>query len=237
MNKTRLKRLDGKRFGSWTALEYVKPKWLCRCDCGVIRKIAGQALRAGKTKSCGCRKWDFIKSHVRQRPRAIAIEAGAKRYDAPPCKKCGCEERITSTRSCPLCHAQYMATRRLHRGECGRQQETEKRREWKKSNPGRDTSAAAARRSRIRDKIRLYSRQYQKTRNQNLQKSTPLWADLEAIAEFYCHCPPGHHVDHIIPMRGKLVCGLHVLANLQYLPASENLRKSNTFYGEEHANV
>lgn len=58
---------------------------------------------------------------------------------------------------------------------------------------------------------------------------TPRWANLEKIKEFYSNCPEGYHVDHIIPLQGKLVSGLHVDNNLQYLTAKENLTKGNRF--------
>lgn len=58
---------------------------------------------------------------------------------------------------------------------------------------------------------------------------TPKWADKEAINFFYECCPKGCHVDHIIPLQGKNISGLHVETNLQWLPAIENLRKNNKF--------
>tara|TARA_B110000211_G_scaffold32111_1_gene32514 strand:- start:734 stop:1270 length:537 start_codon:yes stop_codon:yes gene_type:complete len=67
-----------------------------------------------------------------------------------------------------------------------------------------------------------------KRRASKLQR-TPAWADLEAIKQFYINCPKGYHVDHIVPLQGVNISGLHVLNNLQYLTKSENCKKSNKY--------
>ena len=78
----------------------------------------------------------------------------------------------------------------------------------------------------------------QRARNALKRGATPGWADQKAIKDFYDACPDGYEVDHIIPLRGVNVCGLHMLENLQYLPAKDNLAKSNKILpGTLEANV
>ena len=71
---------------------------------------------------------------------------------------------------------------------------------------------------------------FAKTRKKIIIERTPKWANLEKINQIYKNCPEGYHVDHIIPLRGKLVNGLHVENNLQYLLAKDNIKKSNKYY-------
>jgi hypothetical protein len=66
-------------------------------------------------------------------------------------------------------------------------------------------------------------------------KRMPAWADRDAIEAVYRQAREMtlatgilHHVDHIIPLQGKTVCGLHVAENLQVLTAEENARKRNS---------
>jgi hypothetical protein len=47
------------------------------------------------------------------------------------------------------------------------------------------------------------------------------------ISTFYRKCFPGYQIDHIVPLLGKKVSGLHVRWNLQYLTQEENIHKGN----------
>lgn len=71
-------------------------------------------------------------------------------------------------------------------------------------------------------------------RKRNLECCTPSWANHRYIEMFYELAKMEEertgrpvHVDHIIPLKGKNVCGLHWEHNLQLLFAEDNLRKAN----------
>ena len=58
--------LTGRRFGRLTVIEEApqakpgKTRWLCKCECGKEKIVAGRELRTGDTKSCGCLKSELV---------------------------------------------------------------------------------------------------------------------------------------------------------------------------------
>lgn len=88
--------------------------------------------------------------------------------------------------------------------------------------------------AKVRKEHPWKKRYYESLRRTRKLNATPQWADMTAIKEFYKNCPKGYHVDHIHPLNGEEICGLHVLKNLQYLPAELNLKKGNRFNGSNN---
>lgn len=78
---------------------------------------------------------------------------------------------------------------------------------------------------------------YENLRRARKLKATPLWANLEYIKIFYFLAKEEEkrlqvkvHVDHIVPLRSKLVCGLHNEFNLQLLTQKQNSSKLNYWW-------
>lgn len=87
--------------------------------------------------------------------------------------------------------------------------------EWAKKNPGKINANIAK-------------------RNAAKFRATPKWADLGRIQQIYIEAArlrdeTGQHyeVDHIVPLQGRTVSGLHWEGNLQILLEAENISKHN----------
>lgn len=109
-------------------------------------------------------------------------------------------------------------------------------REWVAAHPGYDSEGQRARAAKRRKEQADRVNAQIAARKSYVKRATPSWANKFFIAEAYHIAKVREgmlggkwHVDHIIPLRGKNVCGLHVENNLQVIPAQVNLRKHATF--------
>lgn len=167
------------------------------------------------------------------------------------CTKCGEEKPIAEfhkkTKSkdgyysqCKLCVKKYNDSTKEYRALnylLNREERLIRRRiYWKESEQRRlvNKKADAARRSAWkkmnRDRVNTSTaKRYASKRN-----ATPVWCDPLDLVDFYTislafklYTGSEYHVDHIVPLNSDVVCGLHCEANLQILPASENISKGN----------
>lgn len=76
------------------------------------------------------------------------------------------------------------------------------------------------------------ARAYVNARRAKVKQATPKWVDIAELTKVYERAQKlGLTVDHIVPIKHDLICGLHVPWNLQLLSAKENYAKSNLFGG------
>lgn len=113
-----------------------------------------------------------------------------------------------------------------------RDQVNEQKRAYRLRNLANLRAAAAAWRKANPDRIRHLN----SLRRASVARATPDWADLGKIAAVYAEAERltietgvQHHVDHVVPLKGELVCGLHVHFNLAPLPWIDNIKKKNKF--------
>ena len=147
-------------------------------------------------------------------------------FTGKPCKRGHVTKRRVDNATCQSCailkskdceskdpqrwrayYAQYRADNAEHLPKQDRR--------WAKTNPG---------------KIRAQTIR----RNKHIKQATPDWANTKKISKIYVESAHitkktniPHQVDHIIPIRGKDVCGLHIEGNLRVITAKENLAKGN----------
>lgn len=159
------------------------------------------------------------------------------------CKKCGAEKAldlfVKCSRSkqgrlheCKSCRNAYF--RGLYKENPSRFLDTQKRSVKKRKSEGKDVYKGTRNyRKNHPEKHRATQQHREALKN----KRVPIWSseqDKKDIASLYELAKKlegvfgvKYHVDHILPLNGENVCGLHVLNNLQILEASLNVKKSN----------
>lgn len=88
-------------------------------------------------------------------------------------------------------------------------------------------------RARNRDKVQVTGTIASNKRRAAKLQAMPLWLNneqLEEIRTIYAYAKVNQlDVDHIVPLQGKTVCGLHVPWNLEAIPKPINMSKGNRF--------
>lgn len=119
---------------------------------------------------------------------------------------------------------------------------------YRKANKEKCAAVIASWSLRNPEKVKLYAQKTKKkhkgkrnaecvSRRLSKVQRTPAWADRSAIQNYYDVCAffndvngfIKYHVDHVIPLNGDLVSGLHVHNNLQVIPWQDNVSKGNRY--------
>jgi len=144
-------------------------------------------------------------------------------------------------------HISAKSKRRYHENKEARSAQIAK---WQSENANRVRETKKEYRALKRDARKQYNKKWaannrdklnarDSRRRAALMQATPAWADNNKIQEIYSLAKQYENVfggrwsvDHIVPLRSKLVCGLHVETNLRILPLNENKAKGNRRWPE-----
>lgn len=187
------------------------------------------------------RPWYF-----KPQERAAAKAAGKTTYfTGRPCKLGHIVNRVTSSGACVECARLSERRSRRKKIEANPNWSKEryaknpeyyrqKRKEYRLKNPEKERLISLA----SMQKRKPQKAAAERARQARKLKATPLWLTknqlaemknvyvaaqkMSALAGFNCH------VDHIIPLKGKDVCGLHVPWNLRIVSQSYNSIKRNS---------
>ncbi len=184
----------------------------------MLENLADWAISSQAPQECG----EGSTTRARSPERTVKPHECAA---SKPCKRCGATERYADGK-CKSCasrrakafyeaNIEQVRQRHLAYGKANAEKKRKIASDWAKANRAKRAEIWAA----------YYTAKLQ---------AMPVWVDREQIKKIYAQARAvslatgiKHHVDHIIPLQGVNVSGLHVPWNLQILTATQNAIKKN----------
>lgn len=166
---------------------------------------------------------------TRQQAKA---QNAARYFTGNACIKGHVSERYTANKTCCEC-ANAIANKTKAKD---RQKYVASSVKWGRLNPEKKNAQHLKANRKNPARRNLWTANYRSAKDQR----QPIWLTSGQIFEMesvytYCsalrNCGLDYHVDHIVPLRGKIVSGLHVPWNLQVILGSDNVKKGNRFDG------
>jgi hypothetical protein len=216
----------------------------------------GNCVECYKVRYWGDRerpKKHSVPKHLQQYliTRKEARQIGQTTYfTGQPCKRGHIAAKWTSSAQCVVCEKEKNAPHTCCNKYAPFRSTAEYREVYQKKYVEKNAQ-------KIRDRTRAYQQNnkeryleyqnaYQAARRVLLRQAQPPWVNIGKLKPIYrlmrkknkAAGQVVYHVDHIVPLQGKDVCGLHVPWNLQIITAKENQAKHNKmpeeFYGLGH---
>lgn len=160
--------------------------------------------------------------------RKEAMLNGEKYYfTGKPCKEGHVTKRRTSNGMCHDCEKikNNKEERKQYMTEYAKENRQKIRKiasDWQKNNKGKVNANTALRHSAKMQRTPKWLSNVDKLKIKCL---------YQVAAMYSRESDEAWHVDHIVPLQGENVSGLHVPWNLRVIPGTDNIRKSNRFHG------
>jgi len=191
-----------------------------------MRKVPATAFQKGQI------------AHNRGLRHEAKLRGDTHYFTGIPCKNGHIEKRLVSSGSCMECirlkASQLRAKRSPEKLAKEREYSRNNAAKWRKNNPDHENTKIAKKQWKKAHPEQVYAATA-KRRAAKLQR-TPSWLnaghwlEIDSIYEL-CNAWRSigfdYHVDHIVPLQGNSVSGMHIPWNLQIISAKENLSKAN----------
>jgi hypothetical protein len=170
--------------------------------------ICSRECRKSKNKITDSRWYKVNKSHKNIMTTKNKLLKKIEKIKDKKCRYCNSSIDISQMSNSTICQDE----------ECEKQRKAEAQKNWALRNPDKCNAAGAKRRA---DKLQRTPKWLTEEQLKQIEKLYTDAKELEDITKV------PYDVDHIVPLKGKTVSGLHVPWNLRVITKEENLKKHN----------